>query len=117
MNDQAAIPPSGDIAFIFNKVRTEQAKTVSELEEDDELWAALGESPMYRVLKTYVEGLTSRLDQLEDSALDAGASVYEIGIRHVVNRLTRENLQSIITKVQTTTDAAKQRRQSGSTNP
>lgn len=94
----------------FGKIAEDQKKLHQIIDPDDEKWSMLGEHPMYPLLKGYIQKLIDGLDDLEGKAFEAGASLQEIGLRRAVNRLTKANLQSIITKIEKTTDIVNENR-------
>jgi hypothetical protein len=102
--NQAVQPQALPILEIFGKMKAEQEVTIDSIMEKEELWSALGKSEFYHLIKDYVNSLVNSLDDLEGKALENGASLEEIGIRRVVNRLTRTNLLSLVTKIERTAE-------------
>lgn len=101
---EGAIPPSG-MPTIFKNIKEDQNKLFSKLKEEDEaFWAELPKHGTYEKIKDYILGLIEGLDDLEGKAFDNGASLEEIGLRRAVNRLTKANLMSLITKVEKTVE-------------
>lgn len=109
MTDTNVVPPSS-ITVNFKRIKDDQDKTIKDLFDDDEIWAVMGESPAYRLLKKYIVGLINRLDALVDTAIENGATESEIGTRTLVNRLTKSNLMSIVNKVERTTEKVNEKR-------
>ncbi len=113
MSDFQALPPSGS-QFNFGKIKKEQESVYEKLQREDEaFWTNLRLHGVYPRLKKYILDLCNGIDQLEEGALDSGASVEEIGVRRIVNRLTRANLMSLVTKVERTTEVINARKQGG----
>ena len=81
--------------------------------EDEQFWTNLKLHGVYPRLKKYITDLCSSLDALEDAAMGSGASVEEIGVRRIVNKLTKSNLMSLFTKVERTTEVIHGRQQAG----
>lgn len=113
MSDLQALPPANS-QFNFGKIRKEQESVYEKLQREDEaFWTNLKLHGVYPRLKKYILDLCDGLDQLEEGALINGASVEEIGIRRVINKLTKANLMSLITKVERTSEVINARKQGG----
>lgn len=112
MIDNQAVTPNS--SFNFGKIRKEQESAYVKLQRDDEaFWTNLRLHGVYPRLKKYILDLCDSLDQLEEQALYQGASVEEIGVRRIVNRLTKSNLMSLVTKVERTTEVINARKTGG----
>ena len=102
--DQAVHPQANPILEMFGSMKKEQEGTFAALKQDDLIWKQLGESIFYDLLNNYVDNLIQKLDDLEGDAMARGASSDEIVMRLAVKRLTKVNLQSLITKIERTTE-------------
>lgn len=99
-----AIPPQGNVILnIYGTLKKEEEGTFEALKADDELWNQFAQSPFYDLIKTYMDRLLERLDELEGAAFEANASSDEIVMRRAVARLTQLNFKSLVTKVDGTT--------------
>lgn len=99
MKDQAVTPQALPILEIYGKMKKEQEVTFDALKEQDEKWKEFGTSSYYEMIKKYIDGLIAGFDELENTAFESGATLDEIGLRRVVNRLVKSALQSLTTKV------------------
>lgn len=110
-----AIPPSG-MPMIFKNIKKDQEDLFTKLKEEDEaFWADLPKHGTYGKIKEYILSLIDGLDELEGKAFDNGASLEEIGLRRAVNRLTKANLMSFITKVEKTVETVNTNRKNKQT--
>lgn len=111
MIDHYAIQPE---AFTYKTVKKEQESIYAKLQREDEaFWTNLKLHGVYPRLKKYIMDLCDSLDQYEEVAYKSGATVEEIGVRRIVNRLTRSNLMSLITKVERTSEVINARQKGG----
>lgn len=108
---ESAIPPSG-MSVTFQGIKKQQETLYDKLKSDDEeFWAELPKHGTYEKIRQYIINLCDGLDELEGKAIDSGATTEEIGFRRLINRLTKANLMSLITKVEKTVEAVKSRRE------
>lgn len=105
--DDAVTPTS--FSDVFTKVKSEQEKLIDSLQEQDQVWVTLADNPAYGRLKEFILSLIDGLDELEGKAMENGARLEEIGMRRLVNRLTKVNLMSVINKVEKTAEYIKSR--------
>lgn len=112
MDKQAVVPDQFSLSITGIKKETESAfdRLVN---EDEEAWASFGESPFFDRVKKYFNDAIELLDKAEDSALENGVSISEIGVRRVVNKLTASTLMSLISKIEATTKAVHEKRTGG----
>lgn len=104
---ETAIAPNA-MSVTFKGIKQEQENLYKKLKQDDvDFWAELPKHGTYDKIKQYILNLIDGLDELEGKAFEAGASLEEIGLRRAVNRLTKSNLMSLITKVEKTVEAVK----------
>lgn len=109
MDNQALAPTAQHVVFSnLKKTQNEIFDTLAK--EDEDIWAAFGESPFYPRFKLHVEKLIASLDAAEDTEFENGATLEQIGLRRMINKLTAANLRSIINKVEKTTALLNERR-------
>lgn len=109
MDNQALTPTSQQVVFT-NLKKTQNDVFDSLAKDDEDIWAAFGESPFYPRLRSHIEKLISALDGAEDKEFENGATLEQIGLRRMINKLTAANLRSIISKVEKTTALLNERR-------
>lgn len=108
--DNSAVAPSAR-SLMFSNIKKSQNEVFDDLiSDDEEVWAAFAESPFYPRLKKHIEKLIEGLDNAEDKEFESGATMEQIGLRRMINKLTGANLKSIISKVERTAESLRERR-------
>ena len=102
MDNQAVVPQDNLIIKVYGDLKKEQETSFETLKGDDKLWAEFFKSSYFEIVKKYIKGLCDFLDSNEDNAFESGVSNEEIVMRRAVARLTRVNLNSLVSKVEQT---------------
>jgi len=82
----------------FRDIGTVENKDPEVVEEDSIV--SLAHSSGWVVLKEYIENLISGLDEVNQKAMESGASFEELGRNSVVIQLSKETLQKVINRVE-----------------
>ena len=95
-----------DLFFDFRNIGKKNIDvTVEDEEEYENQLNTLSHTSGWVVLKEYIEDLMLELEQVNNKAMESGASFEDIGRNSVVIQLCKEQLQKVIDKVEDVKEA------------